>query len=365
MTSFVKLRKKLIENQKELEYFVNERDEKPVDLNQLIKTEPVECSVIKSEIFEEELLETFVKAELNDDDDDKEEEDSYENYDDFPFSSHDEPSKTEKDLPCQWCRKKFVDETSLKNHQLYKHKDKLSAAEIRDIRKKKKSGRALVCPQCGLTTHYLKEHTEIHHLKIKRFFCDHCNYKSYTRRLMEQHMKRHRKSKDFQCDLCGIFFSRKNAIYTHLKNVHRSEGSLTCCLCKKKCKNKTALWKHRKTHSILQLNAKERCGICQKEILITYMSKHLQLHSRDTEDVQLCLICGKMYKKKSFWFHNRLHTERKFPCKFPSCKKAYFTENQLQQHEKVHRNQREHKCEVPGCNKSYYINVRISSFFSM
>jgi uncharacterized Zn-finger protein len=171
-------------------------------------------------------------------------------------------------------------------------------------------------------------------------------------------MTKHKKNKiQYECDLCGKLFARRNAIHTHMNHAHKSEGTKTCCFCNKKCKNKTALWHHRKIHSDM-IGIKEKCKICSKEILITYMKKHMRLiHAaeKNEDEMQLCLVCGKMYKKKTFWFHQRIHTERKFICNFSGCTKKYFTENQLQQHEKTHRNQREHKCTFPGCSKSYFI----------
>lgn len=248
-----------------------------------------------------------------------------------------------------------INEVHLNNSFIFKT-DEDQSPKL-ELKKKKSHGQKLVCPQCGITTHCLKDHIKKQHMNIKRFFCDNCEYKSYSRGAIKTHMAKHSRS-EFHCDMCaGKSFARKNTLISHMNNFHCNEGPLTCCFCQKKCKNKTALWQHRKIHSDLIKNVKQKCEICKKEILIIYMKKHIQkIHETKKKDdeKQLCLVCGKIFSKKNFWFHERYHKERNFVCKFTGCTKKFITENHLVEHSKTHINQREHKCLIPGCNKSYF-----------
>lgn len=261
-----------------------------------------------------------------------------------------------KNYHCEWCKRSFIDEKTLNNHKLNIHKSKLTTVEVREIRRKKKDDRKLVCPQCGIVTHYLKDHINTQHLNIKRFFCDHCDYKSFRRCEMKIHMHKHNRTRaQYLCDLCGTKFARRNALHVHMNNTHISIGPLTCCFCNKNCKNKMALWQHKKINHSDMAGVKQKCTICEKEILIMYMKKHMrQIHENNGNEKQLCIVCGKMFSKKSLVFHRRIHKDRKFICKFPACTKKYLTELMLNDHEKTHVNQREYVCKHAGCNKSYF-----------
>lgn len=147
-------------------------------------------------------------------------------------------------LYCNWCSKSFTNEKLLNNHRLNRHKEMLTTLEIREIRRRKKNERKLVCPQCGIATHYLNDHINKFHLNIKRFFCDSCPFASFRKCEMKLHQVKHRKISEFCCDLCGGVFMRKNSLIVHMTNAHISTGPLTCCYCQKKLKNKMALWQH-------------------------------------------------------------------------------------------------------------------------
>lgn len=163
--------------------------------------------------------------------------------DDFEiFREKREPQQ--KSYHCSWCTRSFVNEKLLNNHRLSKHKEKLTNLEVREIRRRKKNERKLVCPQCGVATHYLNDHINKFHLNIKRFFCDSCPFGSFRKCEMKLHQYKHRKSPEFVCDLCGVMFMRKNALHVHMNSAHISSGPLICCYCQKHCRNKMALWQH-------------------------------------------------------------------------------------------------------------------------
>lgn len=314
------------------------------DQNDFIKTENEEKYVedIEDEIFEEK-------------EEDNEEDDDFFNY--FtPQLSLDEKPAIKNNHHCKYCKKSFPEEKTLNNHCLKQHRKKLTPEQVTEIRRKNRLDRTLVCFICGLATPHLNEHMNMSHLNTKRFFCDQCDYKSFRRCEMRLHMFKHEKQQNFQCDMCGVKFARKNSIFTHMKNVHTSAGPLTCCFCKKQCRNKIALWQHKKILHSNMAGVKEKCKFCDKEILIMYMRKHVrQIHENKGDEMQLCNVCGKTFSKKAMAFHKRIHKDRKFICKYPSCPRKYLTEGQLAQHQKTHLNQREYKCTYAGCSKGYFI----------
>jgi uncharacterized Zn-finger protein len=74
--------------------------------------------------------------------------------------------------------------------------------------------------------------TKMANEKIKRFWCDVCDYSSYYRARLENHSKTvYLGKKDFKCDICVQAFSQKGSLKIHVNAVHKKLTRFSCDLC--------------------------------------------------------------------------------------------------------------------------------------
>jgi KRAB domain-containing zinc finger protein len=74
-------------------------------------------------------------------------------------------------------------------------------------------------------------HINTTHKKIKRYWCDVCDYSSYNRSNLEQHSNNvHLEKKYFQCDICDQAFSRKSNLVRHSNRIHKKLKTYSCDL---------------------------------------------------------------------------------------------------------------------------------------
>jgi len=283
-------------------------------------------------------------------------------FDDFieELPIKDEIIKSTGSHSCKFCSLNFSDIKLLENHWVNKHKELLTSNEIRDIRKRRIDDRKLVCPECGIKTHYIKNHMQRMHLKVKRFFCDHCDHSAFHKSELEFHMLKH-KDPIFICDYCCHKFRRKTALKIHIRRIHLRIRN-------DKKYNRNLLPKaQRKGLADDSDNVRIKCQYCDKDFLRSYFKSHIeQVHTLSALG-ETCVVCHKTFKnKRALLYHKRNHKERIFKCDFPNCDKAFFVERRLIHHKSVHKNIREYKCSHEGCDKSYFIkrvlNMHVALF---
>lgn len=277
---------------------------------------------------------------------------------DFPFKSEISVKPVEN-LACKYCSLKFNDTKLLENHWVNKHRQHLTANEVKEIRKRRIDDRKLVCPECGIRTHYIKNHMQRKHLNIKRFFCDHCDHSAFHKSELEFHMLKH-KDPIFICDYCGHKFRRKMALKIHIKRIHLRIRN-------DKKYNRNLLPKAQRKSVGDDDIVRVQCQHCEKDFLRSYIRSHIeQVHTLSALG-ETCPICNKTFKnKRALLYHKRNHKERIYKCDYPSCDKAFFIEKRLIHHKSVHKNIRVYKCSYEGCEKSYFIkrvlNMHIALF---
>ena len=85
-----------------------------------------------------------------------------------------------------------------------------------DRHQSSEQNRCKICNKKFINFTYVQEHFEAVHEKIKRYFCDICNYKVYY----EWQFRRHLKSKhdqELNTDLKKFRISQLNVMYVRLK----------------------------------------------------------------------------------------------------------------------------------------------------
>lgn len=129
-----------------------------------------------------------------------------------------------KELPhaCDKCKYK-TDKLS----RLVAHCSKVHDSEPPQKKSKSQSQEKKQCSMCGSLVKNLVEHLKITHGQLKRYYCDHCDYKCYFRAKIERHLQRHipKEFQNFikceQCDFRKFFQSRKSFFFNFF--IYRNE----------------------------------------------------------------------------------------------------------------------------------------------
>ncbi|XP_060533625.1 oocyte zinc finger protein XlCOF6-like [Cylas formicarius] len=127
------------------------------------------------------------------------------------------------------------------------------------------------------------------------------------------------------CSTCNNTFTIKDLrkhIYSHLSLIE-------CHLCNKRCRDKTTLKVHLRSHT------KERpfeCPVCNKKFAQSYaLNMHMGTHSDGTTETK-CQECGKILSTKyNLKIHMMSHdVSRKLTCF--QCGRSYYTQSALEKH---------------------------------
>lgn len=188
---------------------------------------------------------------------------------------------------------------------------------VKAERSGKKHYKRALCGLCG-NSYYkdqLQRHIDKVHYKVKRFFCDLCEFGSFLKCNMQTHMGKHI-AKEFReqilCSLCPATFTRHESLKNHMKTEHDENPVLLRCFCGKEFNLKHKLTTHvKRTHN----NARDHaCIHCPKKF---FTPKELKMHILknhtpgyvDKSD-HYCDTCGKRYSSsKSLKTHMKHHKD--------------------------------------------------------
>ena len=92
---------------------------------------------------------------------------------------------------------------------------------------------------------------------------------------------------------------------------------------------------------------------CTARVKSCNLKLHKQkMHSQQVQS-RICHLCGRTFhSRQTYEFHvkySKAHAqERRFPCSWPACDKAFLTKGGLKQHELLHTGEMPHQCELCG-----------------
>jgi uncharacterized C2H2 Zn-finger protein len=316
------------------------------------------------ELFEEveylqddENAEVF-KYEQKDDDDD--------GVFEVPFEFEIETKKPKKGVynpkpfKCTICNTniaQFHSDKTLENHYFHNHRDVMTPEETARIQRRMKEDRMRVCPLCGKVTDELNNHIKRDHKKIKNFFCDLCDYKTYKKSNIVSHVLKHRTKpeRNIFCSICGIGFLRITSLTTHMRNSH-SNDIYACSVCNKEFKNRDSVNKHMKMMHIRDEENFIKCPDCDKLVHKYHYKKHAQIMPGERDLQFNCDRCDKSFRnKRCYVYHRQTHTlnESSLVCSMNNCGKVFATLQSLTLHQKVHSDVKDFKCPFADCDKQY------------
>lgn len=192
-------------------------------------------------------------------------------------------------LTCPYCQKTFSEKRRVKSHisRMHLKIKKFSCdqcnytscvkAEMRrhmrvHLPAAEKAYDFRICPECGKKCHgnnHLNFHIKKAHLKIKRFFCDHCPYSAFERFSMQTHLLQVHIAKDtqksFQCDSCNSQFVSARNLKVHKRSKHEHINPFIC-FCGKAFPLNQSLQVHIR---LVHKNEKNHeCQLCDKSKIV-------------------------------------------------------------------------------------------------
>jgi len=143
----------------------------------------------------------------------------------------------EKNYVCEICSKAFPYRKSLKIHMELKHND----GPMENI----------LCTQCGgVFPSKLKLQIHIdcaHKIKIKKFLCKFCDFKTHAKNVITEHERTHTGEKPEICAWCGKGFNAKKTLKNH-ERLHTGEKPYKCQHCDNCFAQRTSLNVHMQSH---------------------------------------------------------------------------------------------------------------------
>lgn len=161
-----------------------------------------------------------------------------------PFRNASEKKKL-KGETCPHCQKYFSDKKKVKQHVQRVHKQiknhKCDVCEYRahtkwDILRHIKANHygnksdpkdLRICPDCGKVlkgNNHLNFHIKTKHLKLTKFSCDLCEFRSYGKYEIRSHIEIHHLPlelrKGFPCDMCSSVLTTAMSLKTHKQHKH-------------------------------------------------------------------------------------------------------------------------------------------------
>ncbi|XP_023342321.1 zinc finger protein 184 [Eurytemora carolleeae] len=144
----------------------------------------------------------------------------------------------QKNYICELCSKAFPYRKSLRYHMDLKH----------NMNKKVES---ILCPNCGdIFTSKIKLQIHItakHRIKVQRYQCKFCDFKTHARNVITEHERTHTGEKPEICQWCGKGFNAKKTLRNH-ERLHTGEKPYKCNHCSSSFAQRTSLNVHFNSH---------------------------------------------------------------------------------------------------------------------
>ena len=212
------------------------------------------------------------------------------------------------------------------------------------------------CSYCDFTARDYKKYYN-HKRKHSRIVraCPNCDYTSWFKQPLENHIQAHHEGVVFNCADCGNVYKYPGDLKTHQRSAH--EGIVyPCRYCPHKSKRRGELIQHEQfVHTRKKVIT---CKICDQTFLRNY---HLKRHMvRHTEAFPFkCPQCDNVAFRRSHDLacHQRCHdknpgeiiSNRPYVCE--ECSKTFIMPHHLKEHKGVHSEERPFSCNI--CEKSF------------
>ncbi|XP_018565949.1 zinc finger protein 585A-like [Anoplophora glabripennis] len=279
-----------------------------------------------------------------------------------------------KEFPCTKCGRRYVLESTLRQHmydcdgikrhgkaksdyQCDKCLKYYSTQKILKAHKKKCEGERkcrkteFQCTKCNkyyISLKTLKDHYKRGCKKDREdnsnvFFCKICDEYFKSVLILRQHVLSEHKTSEYICDICFVNFNTQEEYEIH-NNAKHALGSV------KTTKRKGRITSRRFT-----------CEVCNEEFtLLKSVIEHcVNFHSMEEKSIRpyACEKCDNRFRSSTNLINHTLYHDRNRTniCSF--CGKSFITKNDLTAHESIHFNRRNYKCNK--CEKAFKTNTNL------
>ncbi|XP_039962043.1 zinc finger protein 665-like isoform X2 [Bactrocera tryoni] len=247
---------------------------------------------------------------------------------------HRHTHQNERPHECQFCAKRFVTTSNLRQHMRGVHTEEYEKLV-------NEGGDTIVqCEMCKkqLLRRNLEKHMALHVKKEReaketqtKFLCAYCsrefsNAKSLSLHEQNVHLVKLEEPK-YECGICKRKCYQQRDLNCHMQRVHLAERKHYCNVCGNAFKSAWQLTAHRLLHAE---DKSFECIHCQRQYtrqadLIVHMRTHTG------ELPYACHLCGRRFAiKVRLTYHLQRHEGVKHSCTY--CGTVYYNRNQLKEH---------------------------------
>ncbi len=245
---------------------------------------------------------------------------------------------------CEVCEKTFKRTDHFLNHKCVNKEGVVVREKVRRTREQREAEGLRddnVCPVCGKTFNVVSNLTK--HMKShgqREVPCPQCDKLFYTQAAVKQHLKHVHADTTHACQFCGKEMKCKNSLYGHIAQYHQNTLTLyQCDVCGKQFRQKGNVKKHQLIHS---LKKKYKCKFCEKTFKFPEQHRRHELwHAGPKHQCNFCHT--KFVMPFELKKHLRLyHSGLVYACKYCSLECRYL--HTMKRHlERKHNDQKEWK----------------------
>lgn len=257
---------------------------------------------------------------------------------------------------CTECNNIYVKRTSLANHMLKQHDQKLGPARPPKLIPTADNPRPYKCDVCE-SSYVRKKHLSRHVKKShEQRLCKLCSAPvtgSYPEHMHKAHGIE--LPRPLECELCSRSFRTKSHIQAHMRChiPQQSDKIYTCKYCNKQFQHPRIYQNHTRTHVDSRPII---CYVCGVTVHYSGLRKHLLIHS-DVKKYK-CEICQRTFREKAtLVIHTRTHTGEK-PYKCDTCGKGFKDPSTRRVHFRSHSGENPYCCHFCGRRTKQASNLR-------
>ncbi|CAB3378710.1 Hypothetical predicted protein [Cloeon dipterum] len=145
------------------------------------------------------------------------------------------------------------------------------------------------CKECGKSFIYNSElnlHVRTVHTKTEKFHCEHCDYSTFSRGLVMEHIQRMHFPKTFECGACHKSFASERILKNHKYTWHEY---VRCAECAQRILRQP-MFKHRTVKTCLRCKCKFKCS--------GLLAMHVKSCVQENNNYYYCDKCPKFYRRK-------------------------------------------------------------------